>query len=461
MKNLLWLLIAEIGLVIGCNKIDVVPKEHRSAHFEKVFKHLDLGGSVFMYMDIEGDVQSAAEFVNNLIKRIPQKDEDQRLANVDAVKISQQLGLNTILAGGLSSYRDGKIYRNKAFICNQGPREGLLLISGSAPHTLEAPYRAPQDADIVFENDLNLKAIYDVVMAVLHDVASNEADQIASKVDEKIPGVTLTYREIINQLNTRVVGVIRVDKDKTFSLPTVNIAVPYTELLLGLDNMGFLFDAVQEKLKSIPVIQIAEDGTMKLLELSISLPGTMSGYRPVLAKDSKTNRLWLSTSRTFLKEYFSEKAVLAQSPEFRQATKNFPVEANGISYMGPAMIAKLQKLLGSIATISPDINDVVEIMRALLPEPGIATATTYSNLPDGIFFASNTTTSHKSTFVALGYANISVIGLVAAVAIPNFIKHVRDTREESEMDFEEPDDLPQPGMPDEEDPQQQNKLRGL
>ena len=315
MKNLLWLLSALIGLVAGCSKIDVVPKEHRSAHFERVVKHLDMGGTVFMYMDIEGDVKSAAEFVNNLIKHIPQKEEDQRLANVDAVKIAQQLGLNTIVAGGLSSYRDGKIYRNKAFVCNQGPREGLMLICGGAPHTLEVPRRAPQNADVVFENDLNLKAVYDMVMAVLRDIASNEADQLASKVDEKIPEFSFTYREIINQLNTRVIGVIRIDKDKTFSLPTVPIALPYTELLFGFDNMGFLFDAVQEKLKSMPLVQATEDGALKLLEPFMALPGNLGGYRPVLAKDSKTNRLWFATNRTFLKEYFSEKAALAQSPE--------------------------------------------------------------------------------------------------------------------------------------------------
>jgi hypothetical protein len=420
--------------------MDVVPKEHRSAHFEKVFKHLDLGGTVFMYMDVEGDASSAAEFVNNLIKRIPQKEENQRLANVDAIKITKQLGLNTIVAGGLSSYRDGKIYRNKAFVCNQGPREGLMLICGGAPHTLEAPRRAPQDADIVFENDLNLKAVYDVVMAVLHDVASNEADQLASKVDEKIPEFTFTYREIINQLNTRVVGVIRIDKDKTFSLPTVNIALPFTELLLGLDNMGFLFDAIQEKLKSMPMIQVAEDGAMKLLELSIPLPGNLSGYRLVLAKDSKTNRLWFATSRTFLKEYFSEKAALAQSPEFQQATRNFPGEANGVSYMGPNAIVKIQKVLNSIAKFSPKINEGVEIIQALLPEPNIATATTYSNLPDGIFFTSNTTSSHKSTLLAMLYANPFVIGLAAVVAMPNYVKHLNESGE-AEMEFEEPDDL--------------------
>jgi hypothetical protein len=441
MKNLLWLLSALIGLVAGCSKIDVVPKEHRSAHFERVVKHLDVGGTVFMYMDIEGDVKSAAEFVNNLIKRIPQKEEDQRLANVDTVKIAQQLGLNTIVAGGLSSYRDGKIYRNKAFVCNQGPREGLMLICGGVPHTLEVPRRAPQNADVVFENDLNLKAVYDMVMAVLRDIASNEADQLASKVDEKIPEFPLTYREIINQLNTRVIGVIRIDKDKTFSLPTVPIALPYTELVLGFDNMGFLFDAVQEKLKSMPLVQTTEDGALKLLEPLMPLPGNLSGYRPVLAKESKANRLWFATNRTFLKEYFSEKAALAQSPEFRQATQNFPIEANGISYMGPNFIGKIQKLLVSVAKTSPNINDGMEMIQTLLPEPNIPTATTYSNLSDGIYVASNTTTSHKSTLAALLYANVSVIGLVAAVAVPSFIKHVHEVEEETDKELEEPDDL--------------------
>jgi hypothetical protein len=417
MKKLIVILAMGLGACASPNNFRPSP------HFSSVVKHLDVGGKVFLYADVEGDLSAGAAYLDHLLEKANKAFPDLKLGRIRAKHVLEQLGLDQILALGLSSTQDGKVFHNKTFIRYGNPRRGLLLLTGAPPRELEIAKQAPGDADIVFETDLRLKSFFDLVEAIAKDVAGDQAKDLFANLDDKIPGTALGLRRLIEQLDTRLLGVLRVDFDRSFVVPAEgkNLTVPGFDLLLGIDNMAVLFDAIEGSLRQIPGVTASTDGDWQYLEVDASIPGA-TWLKPVLAKDKKTGRLLLATSRAFMKEFLSDKRAakkqLAQAPDFKGATAGFEPRANGLSYMSGAFLAKLARFLQPLGKEDSQVQTGIDFFLDFLPEAGIPFATQQVNLPDGLFYTSHSTTSHKSTIFPALVATPFVACAAAAVLIP-------------------------------------------
>jgi hypothetical protein len=399
--------VARVGLTLmlalgGCATQKAV---NPSPYFPDVAKHLDMGGEVFVYADVDGDLPVLADQLDQLIKRVGKGSPELHLERINARRILGQLGLDDLLALGLSSTKDGKVFHNKAFLQQRGPRRGLLLLTGAEPRDLEGIRQAPGDADLVFETDLKLKSLFDLGESILKDVRGRDTKDLLDGLDEKIPGTSLTLRRTIEQLDTRLVCVLRVAVPEGLSLATDGngFAKPVAlDLLIAIDHMAVLFDAIEGLLRPLPSktpIKFSQDGDLRLMEMDVPVRG-VTGLRPVLAKDAKTGRVFLATSTAFVKEFLSDKAAagrrLGDAPEFKTATSGFLKRANGLSYLSGAFFPKLARVLAAFGKADPTEQPGIDIFVSLLPEGGIPFASQQVNLPDGLYYASNSPYSHKT-----------------------------------------------------------------
>ena len=174
------------------------------------------------------------------------------------------------------------------------------------------------------------------------------------------------------------------------------------DLLIAIDNMAVLFDAIEGLLRPLSAktpIKFSQDGDLRLMEMDVPLPG-VTGLKPVLAKDSKTGRVFLATSTAFVKEFLSDKTAakkrLGNAPEFKTATSGFLKQANGLSYLSGAFFPKLARVLAAFGKADPTEQPGIDIFVSLLPEGGIPFAAQQVNLPDGLYYASNSPYSHKT-----------------------------------------------------------------
>jgi len=375
-----------------------------SPHFSDVAKHLDMGGEVFAYADVDGDLSALADQLDQLIKRVSTVSPELHLERIKARRILGQLGLDDLLAFGLSSTKDGKVFHNKAFLQQRSPRRGLLLLTGAAPRDLESIRQAPGDADLVFETDLKVKSLFDLGESILRDIRGSDAKDWLDGLDEKIPGTSLTLRRTIEQLDTRLVGVMRVAVPEGLSLTTDGngFTKPVAlDLLIAVDNMAVLFDAIEGLLRPIPSkgpIRFSQDGDLRLIETDVPVRGIV-GLKPVLAKDTKTGRVFLATSVAFVKEFLSDKAAagkrLGDAPEFKIATAGF-LKANGFSYLSGTFFPKLARILAAFGKDDAEEQAGIDLFVSLLPDGGSPFAAQQVNLPDGLYFASNSPHSHKT-----------------------------------------------------------------
>jgi hypothetical protein len=357
-----------------------------SPHYSAVTRHLDVGGDVLLYADVEGDLASAADYLDTLLAKLSQTYDEPKLQRLKAKHILKQLGLDQILALGLSSARDGKVFHNKAFLQYGQERRGLLLLTGTPPRALEVAAQAPADVDVAFESDLKIKSLVDLAQTIANDISPRETQEMFAGLDEKLPGTSLPLRELLAHLDTRVVGLLRIDEQRRFPWPGEEVVLPGFDLLVSADALGLLFDAYQGVLRGLPNVTSSVEGDLQWLELTISLPGA-EWLRPVLAKNLKTGRLFLATNKAFVKEFLAAKSdgKLFQAADFARATARFPAKANALGYLSSGFAGKLARFLRPLGKDDKDTQIGIDIALDLLPPPGMPFATLQANLPDGLY----------------------------------------------------------------------------
>jgi protein-disulfide isomerase len=405
-----------------------------SPHYASVTKHLDVGGDVLLYADVDGDLSAGAAYLDRVLDRVRKTYPDLQLDRINAKRILTQLGLDQILAMGLSSGREGKVFHNKSFFAYGKERRGILLLTGSPPRALEIGRQAPADVDVAFESDVKLKSLLDLAETIAKDVGGKEGRDLFAGLEEKLPGTSVSLRQLVGHLDTRLIGVLRLDYQRAFVLPgDEKITVPGFDLLLAADDLALLFDAYQGLFQLMPNVKTGSEGDLQWVEIEVGLPGA-AWLRPVLVKNAKSGRLFLASSRDFVKEYLAAKSgnrpALAQAADFKRATGDFLPEANALTYVSGAFMPKVARFLKPLGKDDAKVQAGIDLTLELLPEGGIPFAAQQVHLPDGLCYRSYATTSHKSTlFPALVAGPMTMVGALAAVATSGFSKYLRASRE--------------------------------
>jgi len=411
-----WLLAAA-----GCAPVKVLPKQQRSVHFAAAARHLDLGGTMFLYADISGDMQALTKLVSEVVAEVAKQEPESKLGGIDVAALMGHLGLGQVQAVGLSSYRDGKIFHNKGIVYQTAAKKGLMLLMGDHARPFETPLWAPADADLVFEQDYKAEKLFEMIAAIMHEAMGDEADEVLAELDRPIPGMRTSPRQIIDQLDTRIVGVVRMHSDHMLQVPGEDFSFPYTEFLLGVDKLGFLFDDLVESFGANPLVKAESGERFETLRPKQTLPGPFSVYAPVLAKDKKSGRVYLASSPALLDEIAAAAKPLGRAPDFIEATRGLPKLGNGLTYIGAGFVGEIIGWLRTLAARDAEVAFMVDMLEAMLPATDVPMASCTAAIDEGLFFASNATSSHKATLLALAYANPMMLGMLAAVAVPAFI----------------------------------------
>jgi hypothetical protein len=279
-----------------------------SPHYAEVTKHLDVGGEVMFYADVDGDLSATADYLDKVIEQLQKAYPDLKLERVKAKRILQQLGLDQVVAMGLSSSRDGKAFQNKAFFAFGKERRGILQLTSSPPRPMEVAELAPSDTDVAFENELKLKSLMDLVELIVVDVGGKDGQKLFEGLNDKLPGTPLSFRQIIGKLDTRVVGVLRVDYNRAFVAPgKEKVTVPGFDALFAIDNLAIVFDAYYGMLQALPKVKCSTESDWQWVEFDAPIPNA-PWLRPVIAKNVKSGRLFAATSKAFIKEYSTDKS---------------------------------------------------------------------------------------------------------------------------------------------------------
>jgi hypothetical protein len=438
------LLIALFGALPACQKsaptveatpaaakietTELVAAAERSRHFAAVSRQLELGGTLYGYADVDGDVVKLADSLQQFLGSVPGLPPPAGVfLNQDFAKIGATLGLTDVKALGLSSVPDAAGgFRNRLFLFTPDGRHGLLAGLGGAAGPFQHPRLAPADADFFTEGEFDLPVIYAAVKEVTSQVGGTTAVNAMEAFLKMSPAPGgVTGLAVINSLKGRLVMLGRLDEKQTVTLPLPTptpVVVPAFSLLIRIDGLGA---ALVGALDQQPMLEATTEGAMKVYGLKAPLP--VDGLQPVLAVEGGV--LWIATTREFLAECHDRKAGLDQEPGFQKALAAVGGEGNSLSYVSPRLFARLRQLADLNPQADPGTKQALALIARQAPDLKQPVIAVSANLPDGILMRAHSYHSLKQEVATAAFYNPLTLGMMAAMTIPAFQKVQTNSQE--------------------------------
>ncbi len=400
-------------------RIDVVADPARSPHFLAVTKHLQLGGPLFAYVDIDGDMRTLAGNLQGTMQRLspaqfgPMMQASQHLTEVLGV-----LGLEDIRAIGMSSVPDGGYFQNRTFFYTPGERHGLMAALGGKAAPFALVKLAPADADIYTETEIDFAAVYKTAKAVVGKVAGEPASsQWEKSLKEAGEAAALSVLDLIYGLKGHAAFVLRVEPRETLRLPLgpQPVTIPQFSFLFVIEGVAA---PVEDALKKSPEFKQSQAEALRFYEFAQPLP--IKGLTPLIAARGST--LYVGSSKEFITECLNRKSGLADTAKFREAVARVGTEGNGLSYFSPQLFQKLREIPTLNPELPPESLASLRSILDLMPEPDRPLVAVRANLPEGILMRSYWHRSLKSDLATVAVYNPLTVGVLAAMAVPAFQK---------------------------------------
>lgn len=397
--------------------VDVVKESERSRHFTAVNRQLELGGSLYGYVDVDGDALKLAAGLRALLEQIAQSQPNiAPFVKQDFAAIFSSLGLTDVKAVGVSSVGDGSgFFRNRVFLYTPDGRHGLLAGLGGKPTSFAHIGLAPADTDLFAETEIDVPAVYRAVQEIVEKIGGTTTRNAMEDALQKAgQNAAISFVNLINGMKGRASLIVRLDPERNAKGPG-GIVLPVFSFLMRVDGVA---QTIEPALAKSPLFVASQNGSAHLYEWRQPLP--LEGVKPVIAIEGGT--LYLATTSAFLSECHDRQTGLAQAPEFRDALSHVGTEGNGLVYVAPRLFSRLRQLESMNAAAPEQMKSSLRFALSRLPSPNRPLVSVRTNLPDGILVRSYWDRSLKQDVAMIGVYNPVTIGVLAAMAIPAFQK---------------------------------------
>ncbi|HOW97200.1 MAG TPA: DUF3352 domain-containing protein [Kiritimatiellia bacterium] len=434
-----------LGVALALTTSAKAPDPARSAElFDQAAAELDLRGDMLVYFQIEGLVEGLLGKIKDVAGRIAER-EDSAAAAVDIVgRIDSFLrtqGLYDGVSIGISSRpRPDGYYDVKSFIARKpaDPAPLFWRMMGGAPRELRVLDLIPADAAVVLSADFRPADVWAFLQAAVQEVGGEQPyGELRAAVEELKTTAGADLDALIASLGGEVAFSLQLSRDRTVELPldSQRLAVPVPSFLLAL---GVKDDSLLQLL----LAQIRE-GDLALETRQAD--GQTTYVAPVVTEEPFPIQIALAQHENYLlvashpdvmaeslKAFQSGKGLKSE-PGFQAITKDLPTLHNGLIFVDERFRTTVYEIqMTALREEMPDEEAelAVEVMNQLFgwsKEGSLASVRVVK--PNGILTHAVTPTGGKE--VALAGAAMP-IGLLAAVAVPSFVK-ARSRAQEAQM----------------------------
>ena len=429
--------------------------------FDEVAGQLDLGGVLYGYVSVDGDLSGLAKFVNSFMSGMKEIDKgvSAHIPDVDIEALMKISGLDSISALGLSSIQTDQGFRNKVYLHSPNGLRGFLSMFGDEAKEFEVLQLAPSGTDFVVQQEVKLKTFYnEVVLGALGGSPEQggvmplgpQGMMMKMMVDGMMkqplpPPLTFTGEKLINDLDTNVMVIIDGDPSKMLpvKLEGNDLNMPSIQGAVLIDNVGWLAEELikmyeAEKAKGgkrVPPFEVIDNANWEGLKLSIESDNFSKRDRKeikqfglenaMLAHHRPSGKLIVSSSKEFATGLFSKKPKLASDPVFLAKTKGLPKQGTAISYLSPVLMTELRKFIKeAIEAENPPEKEykrddrfvALSMLDFFLPEGALGEAMVTTPTEDGLLSVGNSAYSHKSK-ILMGAAVPTLVGVGMLTAV--------------------------------------------
>lgn len=457
--SFLPLVLVSLGLVVnGCGKADKATAPApggssglpagefppaRQSSFGDVTSQLDPGGSVYGYLatdqwlaGLSTNVANLREFVLGL-PDLSAKDRDGITRAFDVLNDTLiTTGLEDLTGVGLSGVQIGpELYRTKAFFHHhRGQGDGLLWnVLGKQAHDLDALDLLPATTALAAFGDVDVAGVWDAIKAgVKKSDVPELVDGLKRWEAEFEKNTKLSWTDVLGSLGGEAGLVFTLDNANMIEIPFVEgMQLPEPGFLLAVKvKNDLLYDRISGELKKNSMVQVTDEKGLKMCAMPIPLPLPVQ-LEITVARSG--DYLFFATAskqvRNAVAVRAGKQAGLRKSPEFAGLLKYLPAQGNHFLYadkrFSGTILALQQQLLESGKVPEKQADLVRKLFLKQKPTYGLAIG---SHTPTGWQFVS--VGNQDSSQAALVAVAAFPAGLLAAIAVPNFVK-ARETAQQN------------------------------
>jgi hypothetical protein len=411
----------------------IVPAEKTS--FNEVTSQLDAGGNFYLYLGTAQWLDGLSTKVSHLqqaFESMPNmKDEDR--ANVDkafdaVTRLIKDSGIEDVSGFGLSSIEIEKgLYRNKALLHHYpGKGTGFLWnLLGKEPHPLTGLDLLPSNTALAIFSDADVPLLWSVAQKEVGESGFPQAQEWLQKVPDQFEQKTqVKWDQFLNSLGGEFGLVLTLDESNNIPIPLPSGAIEIPEpglLIVVRVNDDTIFNRIDQELKKNPQVISVDKADLKMRTMPMPLPLPVN-LAPTAA--SSGGYLFIASSDDLVNEALAVKSGqtpgLKSTDEFKRLSQGIPDQGNQFTFMserfGQTMFQVQQQIMNSSAHSS---QAQLQWMQSLFHQRPAFSYSVGVNMPDGCLTVGN---GNQSAANLVLLPAVAVPGMLAAIAIPNFVK---------------------------------------
>ena len=411
----------------------VVPVEKTS--FTEVTSQLDPGGNFYMYLGtaqwLDGLSAKVGKWRQTFAAMPGLKPEDATNVNkaFDIVtRLIKDSGIEDVSGVGLSSVEIEKgVFRNKALLHHYpGKGNGFLWqLAGKEPHPLTGLDLLPADTALAVFSDADLPVLWTVAQKEIAQSNLPKAQEWMEKLPAKFEQKTkVKWDAFLNSLGGEFGLIVTLDQSNNIPVPLPGGAmqIPAPGLLLAVKvNDDTIFNRIDEQLKANPQVISVDKPGLKMRTVPVPVP-FIGELRPSTA--SSGGYLFIATSDALIDDALAvksgQKPGLKATDVFKHLAQGLPDHGNQFCYMSrlfaETLIQAQQQAMASNARTEPQM---AQWMRSFYRNRPAFAYSVGINTPDGCLTIGNGSQSYAN---AVLLPAVAVPAMLAAIAIPNFVK---------------------------------------
>ena len=353
----------------------------------------------------------------------------------------QASGIEDVSGFGMSAIaRETNFYHSKVLLHHYpGKGSGFLWnMFGQKPHALDGLSLLPASTALATFSDLDVPMLWSVIQKQVAQSGFPQAEELLNKLPDNFEKATsLKWDKVLASLGGEFGFAITLDDTKMTAIPLPSggdpLQLPEPALLLVAKvKDDTLFNRIEQALLQNGGQQIvkADKPGLKMRTWPVPLPLPIQ-LRPTVAVAD--GYLFIASTDAIIQEVLAVKAGqhpgLKTTPEFQRLAKDVPTQGNSFSFVsrrfGQTMI-KVQEQVVQMTANAPGAQ-TAWLQSFLGSSKAAVSYTVAANTDEGWLTVAN---GNQYPAKLLAVAAAFPIGMISAIAIPNFVK-ARQTAQEN------------------------------
>ena len=409
--------------------------------FQEVTSQLDPGGNLFAYFGTEQWISGASDYVSRwrgILEMVPTFTGEQRAVANKGFDLAQRLiknsGLEEISGVGMSgiALEKGR-YRTKLLVHHYPDRKSGYLWSlfGAEPHALDGLNQLPVTTALSVFFDFDLRALWGILQREMSQSGIPElvdwSRQFPKLFEEK---TGMNFEAMLNSLGGEFGIVLALDDTRKVSLPLPTpkpLEIPEPRLALVVkvkDNV--LFDHLDKLLQQNPQVTRVDEEGLRMRTMPVPVPVPIP-LRLSIARAG--DYFYFGSTDTLIREMLAvrggKQPGLKSSEEFKRIASGVQEQGNSLVFVSPRFTRAISEVqaaaLSAVDAAGAGKATVLQGLFAQSPDAFVYNVS--ANTGEGWLTVGNGSSDpSKKALLMSTVEPAAVVGLLAAIAIPNFVK---------------------------------------